>query len=331
VRIGGLYDRNRFKADNARRDFGDDSTRVYDRFEHLVADERIEVVHICTNNAAHASMAVAALDAGKHVMCEKPMARNAEEARAMLAAARRAQRKLSVSFQNRFRPDAQYLHTLCRNGELGDIYFAKAHALRRRAVPTWGSFHDKSIQGGGCLIDIGSHALDLALWMMGKYTPRSVVGNVYGKLAPVMSGANAWGPWDPQRFGVEDSAFGLITMDRGETIFLESSWALNVCEDLEAKVTLCGTAGGADMARQLRLTGERFGQLLTTAVDLDAHVHRTRVKVESAPDLEARLWIDCILQGGEPPVRPEEALVVTQIIDAIYRSSEKKEAVYFAP
>ncbi len=329
VRIGGLYDRNRFKAENARRDFGDDSTRVHDTFEHLVADERIDVVHVCTNNAAHAGMTIAALEAGKHVMCEKPMARNAAEARAMLQAATRTRRKLSISYQNRFRPEVQFLHALCRNGELGDIYFAKAHAIRRRAVPTWGSFHNKGIQGGGCLIDIGSHALDLALWMLGKHKPRSVVGNVYDKLVKRMSGANAWGRWDPNASTVEDAAFALITMEHGETIFLEASWALNVVEDVEAKVTLCGTAGGADMTRQLRLTGEHLGQLYTNTVDLDAHIHRTRVTLESAADLEARLWIECIVNDSEPIVKPEEALVVTEIIDAIYESSATKCPVHF--
>jgi predicted dehydrogenase len=329
VRIKGLYDRNRFKAENARRDFGDDSTQVHGTFEDLIADDRIDVVHVCTNNASHASMTIAALEAGKHVMCEKPMARNAEEARAMLEAARRTRKKLSISFQNRFRPEVQYLRALCENAELGDIYFAKAHAVRRRAVPTWGSFHNKTIQGGGCLIDIGSHALDLALWMMGKYTPRSVVGNVYDKLAAHVSGANAWGRWDPGAFTVEDAAFALITMEQGETIFLEASWALNVAEDSEAKVTLCGTKGGADMNRSLRITGEKFGQLFTTTVDMDAHTHRTRVKVESAADLEARLWIECIANDSEPVVKPEEALVVTEIIDAIYDSSAKKRPVHF--
>jgi predicted dehydrogenase len=289
VRIGGLYDRNRFKAENARRDFGDDSTHVYDTFEHLIADERIDVLHVCTNNASHASMTIAALEAGKHVMCEKPMARNAEEARAMLEAATRTRKKLSISFQNRFRPEVQYLHALCVNSELGDIYLAKAHAIRRRAVPTWGSFHNKSIQGGGCLIDIGSHALDLALWMMGKYKPRSVVGNVYDMLAKSVSGANAWGRWDPNAFTVEDAAFALITMEHGETIFLEASWALNVIEDVEAKVTLCGTAGGADMTRQLRITGEKFGQLFTTTVDMDAHIHRTRKRRRSRSTIVDRV------------------------------------------
>jgi hypothetical protein len=108
-------------------------------------------------------------------------------------------------------------------------------------------------------------------------------------------------------------------MEHGETIFLEASWALNVVEDVEAKVTLCGTAGGADMTRNLRITGEKFGQLFTTTVDTDAHIHRTRVTLESAADLEARLWIECIVNDSEPVVKPGEALVVAEIIDAIYQ------------
>src|SRR5690606_5947789 len=148
----------------------------------------------------------AALEAGKHVMCEKPMAKTAEGAERMLEAAERTGKKLSIGYQNRFRADSQFLKQAIDNGELGEIYFAKAHAIRRRAVPTWGVFLDEEAQGGGPLIDIGTHALDLALWMMNNYKPKAVLGRTYHKLSQRENAANAWGPWDPKQFTVEDSA-----------------------------------------------------------------------------------------------------------------------------
>ena len=132
---------------------------------------------------------------------------------------------------------------------MGDIYFAKAHAIRRRAVPTWGVFPDKSQQGGGPLIDIGTHALDLTLWLMNNHKPASVSGSVFYKLGnlPKAVEGNAFGSWDPKTYEVEDSAFGLIKMENGATIFLEASWALNVIDSREAATTLCGTLGGAEI------------------------------------------------------------------------------------
>ena len=156
-------------------------------------------------------------------MCEKPMAKTAADARRMLEAARRSGKKLTIAYQNRFRADSEYLKAACRRGDLGEIYFAKAHAIRRRAVPTWGVFLNEEEQGGGPLIDIGTHALDLTLWMIDNYKPKTVVGTTYRKLADQRNTANAWGDWDPEGFTVEDSAFGFVVMENGTTIILESA------------------------------------------------------------------------------------------------------------
>ena len=142
--------------------------------------------------------------------------------------------------------------------------------MRRRAVPTWGVFLDEEKQGGGPLIDIGTHALDLTLWLMDNYKPKMVVGTTYHKLSQRENAANAFGPWDPKKFTVEDSAFGFITMQNGATITLEASWALNTLQVDEAKCTLCGTEGGADMMGGLRINGENFSRLYETKVDLSA-------------------------------------------------------------
>jgi len=329
VRLVAFCDIDREKAERAAKEFGESSSKTYTDYQELLKDNSIDVVHVCTPNNIHAEITIAALESGKHVMCEKPMAKTYAEAKAMVEAAKRTGKKLTIGYQNRFRQDSQYLHKLCREGILGDIYFAKGLAIRRRAVPTWGVFLDEEKQGGGPLIDIGTHALDLTLWMMGNYEPKIVLGTTYHKLGKKANAANAWGPWDPEKFTVEDSAFGFIVMKNGATIILESSWALNTLEVDEAKCLLSGTEGGADMKDGLRINGERFGELYTTRVDLDGGgVDFYEGKAESAADLEARLWIESIIHDTEPVVKPEEALVVTRILEAIYQSAKTGQAVY---
>jgi predicted dehydrogenase len=318
------------KAKAAAEKYGVKDAKHYTDYKELLEDESIDVIHVCTPNKSHSFITVDALEAGKHVMCEKPMAKTAADARAMVEAVKRTGKKLTIGYQNRFRADSQYLNTICEKGDLGEIYYAKAHAIRRRAVPTWGVFLNEEEQGGGPLIDIGTHALDLTLWMMDNYKPKSVMGAAYHKLSGKKDAANAWGPWDPEKFTVEDSAFGFITMENGATIVLESSWALNSLDVREAQTTLCGTEGGADMIGGLRINGENLSRLYETKVELKSGgVAFYDGKAESEADLEARLWIESIINDTEPLVKPEQALVVTEILEAIYESSKTGRAVYF--
>lgn len=318
------------RAEKAAKEYGTKDAQVYVDYKELLEDETIEVVHVCTPNKSHADITVAALEAGKHVMCEKPMAKTAADARRMVEAAKRTGKKLTIGYQNRFRPDSQYLYQACRRGDLGEIYFAKAHAIRRRAVPTWGVFLNEEEQGGGPLIDIGTHALDLTLWMMDNYKPKTVIGTTYHKLRDQRNTANAWGDWDPEKFTVEDSAFGFIVMENGATIILESSWALNTLDVMEAKTTLCGTKAGADMRDGLRINGVEFGRMYTKKPSLDAGgVDFYEGQAESAGDKEARMWIEAVLNDTEPLVKPEQALVVTEILEAIYESAKTGKPVNF--
>jgi predicted dehydrogenase len=318
------------KAEKAAIEYGTPEAAVYKNYKQLLEDESIDVVHVLTPNISHAEISIASMEAGKHVMCEKPMAKSSEEAKLMVETAERTGKKLTIGYNNRFRPDSQYLHNVCKQGDLGEVYYARAHAIRRRAVPTWGVFLDEEKQGGGPLIDIGTHALDLTLWMMDNYKPKSVMGTTYHKLGQKKDAANAWGPWDPEKFTVEDSAFGFITMENGATIVLESSWALNTLDIDEAKCSLSGTEGGADMKDGLRINGENFSKLYTTNVELGAGgVAFYDGKAESDSDLEARLWVESIINNTEPIVKPAEALVVTQILEAIYESAKTGKAVYF--
>ncbi|WP_409345331.1 Gfo/Idh/MocA family protein [Paenibacillus sp. MBLB4367] len=318
------------RAEKAAAKFGTAEAKTYEDYREVLKDASIEVVHVCTPNDSHAEIAIAALEAGKHVMCEKPIAKTAADARRMVETAKRTGKKLTIGYNNRYRPDSLHLKKVIQDGTLGDIYFAKAHAIRRRAVPTWGVFLDEEKQGGGPLIDIGTHALDMALWMMDNYEPKVVLGTSYHKLSQKENAANAWGPWDPKKFTVEDSAFAMITMKNGATIILESSWALNTLDVKEAKVSLSGTEGGADMNDGLRINGEEHSRLYTHSVDLKSGgVAFYEGKSESDADIEARLWIEAVLNDTEPVVTPEQALVVSEILEAVYESSRTGKAVYF--
>lgn len=318
------------RAHEAAKEFGTPDAKVYEDYRELLKDSSIDIVHVCTPNDSHADISIASLESDKHVMCEKPMAKTAADARRMVEAAKRTGKKLTIGYQNRFRPDSQYLKTVCAEGDLGEIYYAKAHAIRRRAVPTWGVFLDEEKQGGGPLIDIGTHALDLTLWMMDNYKPKAVLGTAFHKLSGKANAANAWGSWDPEKFTVEDSAFGMITMQNGATIMLESSWAINMLQTGEAKTTLCGTEGGADMQDGLRINGEKHSRLFSNEIQLDAKgVDFYDGAKESPADLEARLWLEAVEYDKEPVVTPEQACVVSEILEAIYESSRTGKAVYF--
>jgi predicted dehydrogenase len=317
------------RAIDAAKKYGIEDAKIYTDYKELLKDESIEVVHVLTPNREHSFITIDALDAGKHVMCEKPMAKTSKEAREMLEASIRNHKKLTVGYQNRYRNDSMYLKDVCMDGELGDIYFAKAHAVRRRGVPTWGVFLNEEEQGGGPLIDIGTHALDLTLWMMNNYKPKYVVGTTYHELGKFENCANPWGPWDPKLFTVEDAAFGFIVMENGATIILESSWALNTLQFKTDATTLCGTKAGADMMDGLRINGEKKSRLYEMIPDLSSGgVAFYDGVTESAADKEARLWIDAVVNDTEVVVKPEQALVVTELLEAIYESASTGKPVY---
>ena len=317
------------RAQEAADKFGVPGARVYtDYTEMLKKEGEMEVVHVLTPNRSHSIITIAALESGRHVMCEKPMAKDVAGARAMVETAKKTGKKLTIGYQNRCRQDSLYLKQMCDNGDLGEIYYARAIAIRRRAVPTWGVFLNEYEQGGGPLIDIGTHALDLTLWMMNNYEPELVMGTTYRKLADTKNAANAWGPWDPEKFTVEDSAFGFIRFKNGACCSLESSWAINLADPREAICTLAGTKGGADMYDGLRINGERFGKLYQTKIDTEMGGVAFYDSASSKPqDIEAAAWISHIVNDTPLRVKPEQALVVTEILDAIYRSAKTGEAI----
>lgn len=318
------------KAEEAKEKFGIPKARVYTDYLELVKEEEIEAVYVLTPNKSHSFISVAAMKAGKHVMCEKPMAKSYADAKLMLDTAKETGKILTIAYQNRYRADSTYLKRACENGDLGEIYYAKAHALRRRAVPTWGVFLNEEEQGGGPLIDIGTHALDLTLWMMDNYEPESVTGSVYHKLSDQTETGNEFGEWDPKQFTVEDSAFGFIKMKNGATIHLESSWALNTLDVDEAKTSLCGTKAGADMKDGLRINRVQYNKQCIEIPDLKSGgVAFFEGETESDAEVEQRVFYNAVVNGEDLIVKPEQAIVVTRILEAIYESARTGKAIYF--
>lgn len=330
------------RAEAAAKKFGTPDAKVCTDYRELLTDPTIDDVRILTPNVSHCEISVAAFEAGKHVMCEKPMAASTSDAEKMIAAWKKSGKLFTIGYQNRYRTDSLTLKKLCDAGELGEIYYARAHAIRRRGVPTWGVFMDKAKQGGGPLIDIGTHALDLTLWMMNNYKPKYVVGKSFEKLGRYLepgNQGNTMGPWDNKTYEVEDSAFGFVVMENGAVIYLEASWALNSLDVGEAKTTLCGTKAGADMNSDIPgQTGLRINTVVADKLAVIKPDVGTPRGVDYFPgaslppqDMETKLWLDAIEAGDQNVlyVQPEQAFIVTKILDAIYQSSAKGQMITF--
>jgi len=318
------------RAEKAAKEYGIPGAKVYKDYKELLKDKTIDAVLVLTPNISHSFISVDAMKAGKHVMCEKPMAINSKEAQKMLDAAKKYKRILTIGYQSRYTPQAIFLKKECEKGTFGDIYYAKAQAIRRRAVPTWGVFLDEKQQGGGPLIDIATHTLDLTLYMLNNYEPAYAVGTTYHKLNKQTDQGNAWGDWDPKKFTVEDSAFGFVVMKNGATIIVESSWALNTLSTGEACTEFSGTLAGADMKDGLRINGIKNNARYVLKPDLKASgVAFYDGHSESSEDREARVFTNAVMGKGELVVKAEQAFVVTQILEGIYTSAKTGKPFYF--
>jgi predicted dehydrogenase len=281
----------------------------------LKAGIELDAVDICTNNGAHAPIAVEALNAGLHVICEKPLATSPDEVRAMMAARDRSKGKLLMTAQHmRFLSSSQHLRAMLDTGVLGDVYYARAHFMRRRYLPTRIGFIDKTISGGGPTIDIGVHILDLTLHLMGHPEPVSVSAITPQKLAKRTDIRGWWGEWDREKITVEDFAAGFVRFKNGAALSLECSWLANIKEPEYQKITLLGTKAGAEWP-ELTVHGETAGS--TTDIRLaylDDNV--------GGHAKEIAAFADAILTGKPSPVPTEQSLGVIRILHGLYRSHE---------
>jgi predicted dehydrogenase len=294
-----------------------DVPNVYHDYRQLLERDDIHAVSVCTPNFLHKQPTIDALEAGKHVLVEKPLAMNGEEGRAMVEAARRTGKKIQVGFMQRFGAGPQALKRFIDAGEMGDVYYARAQALRRRGIPGWGVFTQKDKQGGGPLVDIGVHILDLTLWLMGHPRPVSASGQTYTKFGTRSGVLGLMGQWDPAKYTVEDFGIGFVRFENGATLTLEASFAANLETDV-FNTELFGTEGGCSSS-PLRMFFEHHNTLIDATP-----VFLPNVKMHEA---EIRAFVEAVRNDSQVLVPGEQGLMVTQILDAIYRSSEEGREV----
>ena len=331
VRLVAFCDIIPERAQMCKEKFGTPDAAVYTDYRELLKDETIEVVHVLTPNREHAEISVAALQAGKHVMCEKPMAKTAEGAKQMCEAAKASGKKLAIGYQHRMKPQARTAKEYIESGELGEVYYANCYAVRRRGTPNWGVFLDAEAQGGGPIIDIATHSLDLTLYLMNNYEPEMVVGKTHKKLEHPEAG-NIWGDNGVSTTPLEEAACAFIRMKNGATIMLETSWSLNTDEPIqEGSCVLCGSKAGLSLKNnELRINKVEMGRQVVTSVDCSAGGVAFYDGASMTPaEAEARAWIDAIVNDTPQVVLPEQAMVVSQILEAIYVSSETGKPVFF--
>ena len=318
VEVVALADPRDGACEQQIKTHGLDGAKAFKDYKALLKMSDIDAVSVCTPNWMHKQPTIAALNAGKHVIVEKPMAMKARDAQAMCDAASAAGKVLTIGFQHRFSPGAQFVRRAVANGELGDVLYARAHALRRRGIPSWGVFGQKKLQGGGPLIDIGVHIIEMTHYVMGKPKPVAASSSCYTYLGNKKPNATAaWGDWDYKTYDVEDLAAGFVRFDNGATLSIEASFAAHIENDAFT-TTLMGTKAGAAIDSGARLFTDYCGKMV--------NVQPTVFEKNEAFALKMRYWIEAI-RGGENQAPGEDGLAVQKILDALYLSAERGREV----
>lgn len=298
----------------------------YSDYVQMFAEADLDVVSICLPNALHATVSIAALEAGIHVVCEKPMAQTVAEAQQMIAAAESNQVRLMVAYNYRYRSDSQWMRRVVQSGLLGDIYHANLTWRRETGIPGWGVFGSKAASGGGSLIDLGVHVLDLGLWMMNFPRPLTVSGSTRAVFGP--QSRKTWGrqPGDTIAggFDVEDGGMGFIRLETGATMFLQATWAEHThpAED-DFSVELQGSKGTAV------LHVDHYGNVdtlrLYTEIE-DEPVTVTPGVRFNGPQGHEGLIVDLMrsLRNSEATgTTGEHGLAAVSILEALYTSAQE--------
>ena len=290
----------------------DDSIQRFKDYRQMLKKVHLDAVAVCTPNKLHLQPTLDALAAGKPVIVEKPMAMNAEDAARMCKAAKKARKLLMIGFQWRFSPVAQFVRTAVEQGELGKILYVRCQALRRRGIPNWGVFGRKDLQGGGPMIDIGVHILEMAHYVIGKPAPVSADGSCFTYLGNRKSKAMCdWDNWDYKTYTVEDLAVGMLRFDTGARLVIESSFAAHIEKDVW-NVTIMGEKGGATFDPPM-LFKDDLGRMLNVSPAFLGRQDAFQYKVEH--------FLDCVRTGKACEAPGEDGLVVQKMLDGIYASS----------
>ena len=295
-------------------------TRLYTDIDQMLAAlPELDAVSVCTWNSMHAPCTIAALNAGKHVLCEKPMAISAQEARAMKKAAEENGKLLMVGFVRRFGNDCRILRDFIDSGYFGDIYYAKATYLRRCGNPG-GWFGDKSRAGGGPLIDLGVHVIDLVRYLLGNPKPVSVYGATFQRLGARSNIKGRAGYFSVEKSerdinDVEDLATAMIRFENQAVLSVEASFGLNIKKD-EGKIELFGTKAGAKLDPELEL----YSEINDYMADIQLAAPTT-LDFNGLFENEIDHFVDCITEGKECISPAANGVEIMKILDAIYESA----------
>ena len=292
---------------------------IFTDYHKMLKEVEPDVVSVCTPNYLHAPASIAALQAGCHVFCEKPPATTVKELKEMKRVSELNNRIITFNYHHRFSSEVDALKKFSNNGEFGNIYSARIQALRRRGIPGWGTFTNQEIQGGGPLIDIGIHMLDLCLYLMDFPEPKTVLGATHQRIGN-KPGIGLMGSWNPEEYTVEDSATGMIRFNNGASVSIETSYALNIEEESVMNVHLFGDKGGASVFPP-KIFQEKHANIVNTSLPFLEDVNKSERSINH--------FIDCCLNRTKPLVTLEQSMIVQKIINGIYTSAETGKAVNF--
>jgi predicted dehydrogenase len=301
---------------------------LYTSWEDLVSRDDLDIVSIGAPNHLHAPIAIAALEGSRHVLFEKPLARNGAEAESIVDAAKAADRAVHIAFTQRERGDVQALKRHVEEGNLGRIYHAKATWMRRNGIPGMGGwFTSKELAGGGPLIDLGVHMVDMALYLMGEPQVQSVSCATYAELGPQGRGGRAGAGLviGEKPYEVEDLATAFIRLSGGATLTLEASSAVYRESSDDFSVTLYGTDGGAEMKVRYYRTSDTV-RIYTDVAGVPAVV-TPEIESREGHLAVVRRLVETIHNGEWEGQHGEEGLDRARIIDACYASALENREV----
>ncbi|NJD04863.1 MAG: Gfo/Idh/MocA family oxidoreductase [Ruminiclostridium sp.] len=323
VIITALCDSNQERVRQKAAELG--INEIYSNYEEILNSKNVDAVSVITWNNTHAPIAIAALKAGKHVLCEKPPSMSAAEAVMMREASKQSGKLLMYGFVRRFAQNTIVLKEYIEKGKLGEIYYAKTGYLRRCGNPG-GWFAKKEISGGGPLIDLGIHIIDLSMYLMGKPKPVSVFGNISCKLGnrAHVKGISWYkaADYDAGINTVEDFADAIIKFENGASLFFETSWTMHIKAD-SFYMDVFGDKGGAKLEPELEVYCEKDNYM----VDVKPVLSNCSFDAREAFSAEINHFVDCILNNTPCICPAEDGVTIMQILDAVYESAEKGEMV----
>jgi predicted dehydrogenase len=300
---------------------------VYTDYKELLADSTIDAVSVCTWNHRHAEISIAALEAGKNVLVEKPLSKTVEEALRMQETVRRTGKLLQVGYVRRYGSNVKTLRKFVDGGELGEIYYAKASCLRRLGNPG-GWFSDSERSGGGPLIDLGVHIIDLCWYLMGKPKVKSVSGNTYKKLGNRANIENLSfykaADYNAENNDVEDLANAMIRFENGASLMVDVSFTLHAKKD-ELSVKLYGDKGGAEIEPELQIIGEKH----ETIINITPQIDHPTFQFQLGFNAEIAHFVDCCRGITETICPVEDGVEMIKILSAIYESAKEGKEISF--